>query len=97
MPASASASTALVDFVLARLADEDLDIDRAPDTEEQQRRRRDVRSRREVVASVRGLLELRDQPNEKAVRDLAVSIMRSLATPYADHPDFRDEWHAATR
>ncbi|WP_375501118.1 DUF6221 family protein [uncultured Jatrophihabitans sp.] len=99
MPASAksSATSALVDFVHARLDDEDSDIARSPDSDERQRRAVDVRARREVVASVQELLGLRDQPNEKAVRDLAISILRSLATPFADHPAFREEWHAATR
>jgi hypothetical protein len=94
--------TDLVDFVLARLADEDADIhrrsgDRPADADELDRRAAEVHARREVVTSVQQLLELRDQPNEKAVRDLAVSILRSLATPFADHPAFREQWHAATR
>lgn len=89
--------SALVEFVLARLDEEETDLDQCPDPDERERRAADVRARREVVASVQELLELRDQPNEKAVRDLAVSILRSLATPFAAHPDFREEWHAATR
>ena len=104
MSASATSSagesagtTALVDFVLARLDDEDTEIAQCTDADERERRAADVRARREVVVSVQELLGLRDQPNEKAVRDLAVSILRSLATPFADHPEFREEWHAATR
>ena len=95
MSAAASAPSALLAFVLARLDDEDADPGGTP--AERERGARDVHARREVVTSVQGLLALRDQPNEKAVRDLAISILRSLATPYAAHPDFREEWHAATR
>ena len=94
--------TDLVDFVLARLDDEDNDLRRRSgehpvDVGELDRRAAEVHARREVVTSVQQLLELRDQPNEKAVRDLAISILRSLATPFADHPAFREQWHAATR
>ena len=92
-----ASTTALVDFVVGRLDDEDTEIAQCTDADERERRAADVRARREVVVSVQELLDLRDQPNEKAVRDLAVSILRSLATPFADHPGFREEWHAATR
>jgi Family of unknown function (DUF6221) len=99
--ANSSAIPELIGFVLARFDEEDAEIARlaaaGSDPAERARRAGETRARREVVTSVQQLLELRDQPNEKAVRDLAVSILRSVATPYADHPGFRAEWHAATR
>ncbi|WP_375485579.1 DUF6221 family protein [uncultured Jatrophihabitans sp.] len=87
----------LVGFLLARLDDDDAAIAGLHDGDERERRQAEARSHRAVVASAQQLLELRGQPNEKAVRDLAQSILRSLATPYAAHPAFREEWHAATR
>lgn len=59
--------------------------------------RSETLARRQIVGAVQQLLVLRDLPNEKAVRDVAASILRSLATPYAQHPSFREHWHAANR
>lgn len=99
----------LVRFVLARLDDEEADLrrrvrglrgrddDTTSDTEIIEHLRAEALSRRQIVGSVQQLLVLRDLPNEKAVRDVAVTILRSLATPDAAHPTFRDSWHAANR
>ena len=98
----------LVRFVLARLDDEEADMRRRvralrgrDDTQAAseiiEHLRSETLARRQIVGAVQQLLILRDLPNEKAVRDVAASILRSLATPYADHASFRDHWHAANR
>lgn len=101
-------TTDLVRFVLARLDDEESDLrkrvrklrgrdDTEADSDLIEHLRSETLARRQIVGSVQQLLVLRDLPNEKAVRDVAASILRSLATPYAEHPSFREHWHAATR
>ena len=98
----------LVRFVLARLDDEEADMrrrvrglrgrdDAESDTEVIEHLRAETLARRQITGAVQQLLVLRDLPNEKAVRDIAASILRSLATPYAEHPSFREHWHAANR
>lgn len=98
----------LVRFVLARLDDEESDLrhrvrglrgrdDVASDAAVIEQLRSETLSRRQIIGAVQQLLVLRDLPNEKAVRDVAASILRSVATPYADHPSFRESWHAANR
>ena len=43
------------------------------------------------------LIVLRDQPFEKPIRDAAAQVLRSLATPYANHAAFRSEWRRSSR
>jgi hypothetical protein len=45
-----------------------------------------------LIGCLQQLFVLRDQPAEKAVRDQAGQMLRTLAAPYADHPDYRREW-----
>ena len=71
--------------------------DVASDTDTIEHLRSETLARRQIVGAVQQLLVLRDLPNEKAVRDVAASILRSLATPYAEHVSFREHWHAANR
>lgn len=97
----------LVRFLLARLDDEDAQFRRrsrtlrGSDAESDtridgtavlDRERAESHARRQVIGIAQQLLVLRDQPNEKAVRDAAVHILRALAAPYADHSGFRSEW-----
>ncbi len=93
----------LVRFLLARLDDEDAQFrrrsrslrdcnERIEGTAVLDHERAESHARRQVIGIAQQLLILRDQPNEKAVRDAAVHILRALAAPYADHNGFRGEW-----
>jgi len=61
------------------------------------RLRAEAASKRQIIGSVQHLLVLRDQPCEKPVRDAAAQILRALASPYADHPQYREEWRPLGR
>jgi anti-sigma factor ChrR (cupin superfamily) len=49
-------------------------------------------AKRKLIGCMQQLLVLRDQPAEKAVREQAGQMLRTLALPYQDHPDYRREW-----
>jgi Family of unknown function (DUF6221) len=96
----------LVRFLLARFDEDDERLKRlsrlpADDLSEGftslARLRAEALSRRRIVGSIQQLLVLRDQPCEKPVRDGAVQVLRSLASPYAKHPGFRSEWKTSPR
>jgi len=53
----------------------------------------DVEAKRQLLGSAQRLLVLRDLPNEKAVRDQAILMLRALAAPYSDHHNYQAEWH----
>jgi hypothetical protein len=52
----------------------------------------EVAAKRKFIGCLQQLLVLRDQPAEKAVRDQATQMLRTLAVPYQSHPDYRREW-----
>ncbi len=54
-------------------------------------------AKRHVIGDLQQLLVLRDQPSEKVVRDAATRALRALAAPYADHRQYRTDWHAPKR
>ncbi len=101
-------STELVRFLVARVDDEDdalrklarrirTDHASSGDGPSVDDLRKGVIAKRQVIGHVQQLLVLRDQPNEKAVRDLATQILRSMAMPYGDHLTYREEWRVTTR
>jgi hypothetical protein len=99
-------TTDLVRFLLARVDDEEIVLrklarrhrgDESAQTELIDRQRSDIIAKRQVLGHVQQLLVLRDQPNEKTVRDTATQILRSMAMPYAEHASYRDEWRVTTR
>lgn len=97
MPAIATSdvSTALVRFVIARLDDDDAALRRhterlSPAMAE--RLRADVLAKRQILGAAQRLLILHDMPQQHDVRSQAIEILRSLATSYADHRAFREEW-----
>jgi hypothetical protein len=106
-PVAVSTTTELVRFVLARIDEDDAELKRlvrgapappagvGPGSIE--RRQAEARARRRIVGSVQQLLVLRDQPSERAVREVASQILRALAAPYADHAGFRSEWRTGSR
>jgi hypothetical protein len=88
-------STALVRFVIARLDDDDESLRRHTDRlppKVAERFRADVLAKRQILGTAQRLLILHDLPQQHDVRTQAIEILRSLATSYADHPAFRDEW-----
>jgi hypothetical protein len=100
------ATTDLVRFLLARVDDEELALrklarrHRGEDSDQSrsiERQRGDIIAKRQVLGHVQQLLVLRDQPNEKTVRDVSAQILRSMAMPYAEHASYRDEWRVTTR
>lgn len=59
----------------------------------------DVEAKRRIVrtsqvASIDGDGSLFDRLAMPAVRATLTTVLRALALPYADHPDYRDEWAA---
>jgi hypothetical protein len=100
------ATTDLVRFLLARVDDEESALrklarrHRGDDAELDpsiERQRSDIVAKRQVLGHVQQLLVLRDQPNEKTVRDVSTQILRSMAMPYAEHASYREEWRVTTR
>ena len=100
--------TELVRFLVARVDDEDDALRKlarrirsehasAGDGPPVDQLRKGVTAKRQVLGHVQLLLVLRDQPNEKAVRDLATQILRSMAMPYGDHVSYQEEWRVTTR
>jgi hypothetical protein len=96
-----STTNELVRFLLARFDEDDENLKRharesggllAVD-----RLRAEALSRRRIVGSVQQLIVLRDQPCEKPVRDGAVHVLKALAAPYHQHPNFRAEWKTSPR
>ncbi len=91
----------LVRFLLARIDDDEAQLKKiarhhardggpalvaGPYTLE--RLRAESESRRQLLGVIQQLLILRDQPQEKTVRDAAVQMLHALALPYAGHPAF---------
>jgi hypothetical protein len=52
----------------------------------------DVESKRGVVAKCEAALRGQTRPGEELMKTLAVLVLEGLATAYADHSDFREEW-----
>jgi hypothetical protein len=88
----------LVRFLLARLDEDTADVKRLAHTDGAagarsiEWLRKDVSAKRKVIGTLQQLLVLRDQPFEKAIRDSALHMLRLLALPYEQHPDYRAEW-----
>lgn len=97
-------STELVRFLLARLDDDDQELRTLHRKQSRgatvtlthnvpiDRMLADCRAKRDVIGYAQQLFLLRDQPQEKAVRDNALKMLCALALPYRDHPGFKDEW-----
>jgi uncharacterized protein DUF6221 len=58
-----------------------------------ERLRAECGAKRQLIGSLQQLLVLRDQPQEKAVRDAAAFMLHAMARPYADHCGYRKQWH----
>jgi site-specific recombinase XerD len=56
------------------------------------RLRLECRAKRKVIGAAQQLIVFRDLPNEHQVREEAWRTLRALASAYAHHPAFRDEW-----
>lgn len=101
----------LVRFLLDRIDEDDDELrrwtraeSRAPDhagrpagLRSAERLRAEIIAKRHVIGDLQQLLVLRDQPNEKTVRDSATQALRALAAPYAGHRAYRCEWRAPKR
>lgn len=111
MPAIAT-NTDLARFVLARIDDDAAELRRlnralarnvgaadpvADGVRTLDRLSAECAAKRQIVGLMQQLLVLRDQPQERPVRDAAASVLRWLASPYAEHPSFRNEWRISTR
>jgi hypothetical protein len=98
-------SQELVRFLLARVDDDDTELKRlarrSPDAEGDSgvrslaRLQADVAVKRRLIGALQQLLVLRDQPFEKAIRDQATQMLRTLAVPYERHAGYRAEWRPA--
>jgi hypothetical protein len=89
----------LVRFLLRRVDEDEAQLKRlsrrgAAETGVQAvvRLQAEAATKRKLIGCLQQLFVLRDQPAEKAVRDQAGQMLRTLAAPYADHPDYRREW-----
>lgn len=98
----------LVRFLLARVDDDDTalrKLARVPDNPAAtvpgyaslERLQAECLAKRRIIGTAQQLLALRDQPSEKPVREAATQVLRSLASAYADHSAFRDEWRTSSR
>jgi hypothetical protein len=96
-------TTDLVRFLLARIEDDAAQIKRynraaasgkapAPGWYSAERMRAECEAKRQVIGTLQQQLVLRDQPFEKAIRHQAISMLRALALPYAEHVAYRKEW-----
>lgn len=109
MPSSIASD--LVRFLLDRIDEDDEELRRWTRAESRspghdskpdglrsvERLRSEAIAKRHVIGDLQQLLVLRDQPNEKAVRDGATQALRALAAPYAEHRAYRTEWRAPKR
>ncbi len=96
-------ATDLVRFLLARLgederdaleasfAEDPLDLVRAPAAWSPRRTLTDCSARRVILDGCRRLDHALDEYGVAAPFD-GLEVMRWLAVPYADHPDYRPEW-----
>ena len=110
MTATILDSGELVRFLLARLDDDRSELGALRRTagpvadgphrdgvQSVDRRRVELVAKRRMIASLQQLITLRDLPAEKFVRDEAMTILRALALPYAEHRSYRSHWHISTR
>lgn len=102
-----STSHELVRFLLARVDDDDTALRKlarvpdhapvAPGYASLERLQAECLAKRRIIGAAQQLLALRDQPSEKPVREAATQVLRSLASAYADHSAFREEWRTSSR
>jgi hypothetical protein len=58
------------------------------------RMRAECTAKRNLIGTIQQLLVLRDQPQEKPVRDAAAHMLHDLARPYSEHSGYRKQWLA---
>lgn len=64
-------------------------------SQDNRRRAADTDAKRRIIDQIVPMLEALDQAELKRVREYhgyASRLLRLLALPYADHPDYRDDW-----
>lgn len=94
----------LIRFLLARVGEDEVELKRMARTQNGNgtgaetgvcslaRLRGEAAAKRKLIGSLQQLLVLRDQPSEKAVREHAAQMLRTMALPYESHSAFRSEW-----
>lgn len=101
----------LVRFLIARVDDEEDELKRVrrhqsrgtsrPDPVDTMRTTERLMAecavKRSMIAAAQHLLVLRDQPAEKAVREVAAQMLHALLLPYRGHVSYRHEWDGAIR
>ena len=87
-----------MEFLRARLTEDEQRIERAyeppPELNDDERREL-LTSRTRVLAEVdakRQIVAKCDNVADGSAWDLAQAVLRLLALPYADHPEYRPEW-----
>lgn len=80
----------LTDFLIARIAEDEASIDRRDQTwESVTRDTAEVEAKRRIVERLGWWL---DDPNPDPDPIGILFIAQQMASVYADHPDYRDEW-----